>query len=140
MTFAIAADHAGFSLKQTFISLHEYAWEDHGTHAQTPADYPLLAQSMIPSILSKRCEFGVLICGTGIGMSIAANRFAGIRAALCLNQEMAYLARAHNNANILVLGARLISQDVALDCFKTFATSAFEEGRHRARLLLIDQA
>jgi ribose 5-phosphate isomerase B len=139
MIFAIAADHAGFLLKQKLLSLQEYSWEDHGTHTQTRADYPLLAQSIVPAILNQRCSFGVLICGTGIGMSIAANRFKGIRAALCLNAQMASLARSHNNANILVLGARLVCEDIAIDCLKTFANTPFEEGRHQERLLLIDK-
>jgi ribose 5-phosphate isomerase B len=137
-TIAIAADHAGFLLKQKLMSLHEHQWEDYGTHSQTPTDYPILARSIISAILSKRCVFGVLICGTGIGMSIAANRFKGIRAALCLNQEMATLARAHNDANVLVLGARTTSEDTAIDCLRTFATTPFEEGRHLARLQLLD--
>ncbi|MBN9565249.1 MAG: ribose 5-phosphate isomerase B [Alphaproteobacteria bacterium] len=138
ITLAIAADHAGFPLKQKLMNLDEYLWDDHGTHSTDPTDYPILARSIIPEVLSNRCAFGVLICGTGIGMSIAANRYKGIRAALCFNSEMAYLARTHNDANILVLGARTISDDVAVECLKTFATTSFEEGRHLGRIHLLD--
>ena len=89
-------------------------------------------------ILSGKAEKGIAICGTGIGMSIAANRFKNIRAALCFNEEMTALSRQHNNANVLVLGARIISPETAKNCVEKFLSTDFEGGRHQRRVELID--
>lgn len=136
----IASDHAGFALKKIFLdSYDEDFFVDLGTYSDSPCDYPEYAQKLAKFVLENDC-MGVLICGTGIGMSIAANRYQHIRAALCCNVEMAEMARKHNDANILVLGARIISSENALSCFKKFILTEFSgEERHRRRIEQIDK-
>ncbi|MBN9413211.1 MAG: ribose 5-phosphate isomerase B [Candidatus Paracaedimonas acanthamoebae] len=136
---AIASDHAGFPLKKVLIKTLENLninVFDLGTFTEESADYPDYARQVVSSILTEEVPAGVLICGTGIGMSIAANRHSGIRAAVCNEgTTSARLARAHNNANILCLGERLIGPEAAKDTLLTFITTAFEdEERHRRRL------
>lgn len=109
---------------------------DLGTHNEESCDYPVFAKRL--AIRLKNDDKGILICGTGIGMSIAANRFRNIRAALCFNEEMASLARQHNDANILVLGARTIFPETAKNCVEKFLSTDFEGGRHQRRLELIE--
>lgn len=108
---------------------------DLGTHSTESCDYPVFAKNLVNHL--KERDKGILICGTGIGMSITANRFENIRAALCFNEEMATLARRHNDANILVLGARIISPETAKNCVEKFLSTDFEGGRHQRRLELI---
>jgi ribose 5-phosphate isomerase B len=135
---AIAADHAGFELKAQSIVLLKslrYKVVDYGTNSAVLAvDYPDYAKIVCENILENNADYGILICGSGIGMSIAANRFSSIRAALCLDQYMAFVARAHNNANILILGARITSFDVAQQIIIKFFTTKFEGARHVNRL------
>ena len=134
MSTFIASDHAGFLLKQ-FLKT-KFNLLDLGTTNEEPCDYPLFAKKLTSRLTEN--DKGILICGTGIGMSIAANRFKHVRAALCFNEEMAVLARQHHNANVIVFGAKIISQETALVCTEKFLYTDFEGGRHERRLQLID--
>ena len=135
---ALAADHAGFKLKETLREAvvqwgHEVV--DLGTaDAQRSVDYPDFGYALARSIAAGEADCGVAVCGTGIGISIAANREPGVRAALCHNATAARLSRQHNDANILALGGRIIGTEVALDCLKTFLETDFEGGRHSGRV------
>ena len=131
----IASDHAGFDLKEQLVKYfkNDYKFVDLGTGSLDSTDYPDFAHKLSKKV-SKNDVFGVLICGSGIGMSIVANRYKKVRAALCLNEEMARLSREHNNANVLVLGSRLISLEEAIKCLCIFFSTDFEGGRHQARL------
>lgn len=138
---AVAADHAGFSLKQTLAAELRgagYGVLDLGTNNSESVDYPEFGAAMARALLEGRAGRGVLICGTGIGVSIAANRHKGIRAAVCHNVETARLARAHNDANVLVLGGRIVDEDTARSCLHTFLDTAFEGGRHERRVSMLD--
>ena len=132
----IASDHAGFQLKEDLKKYfkNDYEFYDFGTDSIDSVDYPDFAHNLSQKISDNKNSFGLLICGSGIGMSIVANRYKKIRAALCMNQEMAKLSREHNNANVLVLGSRLISYKEAIKCFIMFFKSNFEGNRHQARL------
>ena len=136
ITILIASDHAGFDLKEDLKKhfKNDYNFIDHGTNSSESVDYPDYAHSLAQQISKNKESFGVLICGSGIGMSMVANRYKFVRAALCLNEKMAKLSREHNNANILVLGSRLISCEEAIKCFIMFFKSNFEGNRHQARL------
>ena len=132
----IASDHAGFKLKKTLIEelQGEIKFEDLGPFSESSVDYPDYARKLSKQIDLKKDLIGVLICGSGIGMSMVANRFKNVRAALCMNNKMSILARQHNNANILVLGSRLISEQEAIKCLLVFLKTNYEGGRHQARL------
>ena len=132
----IASDHAGFELKKIFIDSSEFKsrFLDLGPFSSESVDYPDYAKKLSLLIQTSEYKKGVLICGSGIGMSMVANRFDNVRAALCMNQEMARLSRQHNNANILVLGSRLISAPEAIKCLIVFLDTNYEGGRHQARL------
>lgn len=136
----IASDHAGFMLKRELTERYsdKYELEDLGTYTSDSCDYPVYAEKLVHYVLENDCR-GVLICGTGIGMSIAANRHKKIRAALCSNAEMAEMSRRHNDANVLVLGAKVISPDEACECLEKFMTAEFEGGRHQRRIDLLDK-
>jgi ribose 5-phosphate isomerase B len=141
MKLVIAADHAGFALKELLkgdpiLSSHDVT--DLGTHDLESVDYPDFAQKLAHTILDGTANMGVLICGTGIGMSMAANRFKGIRAALCHDVTTAKLTRLHNNANILCLGARVIGTTTALDITEAFLHTSFEGGKHLVRTQKMD--
>ena len=131
----IASDHAGFFLKNKLIKYFKKKFEfiDFGTHSEESVDYPDFAHKLANEISTKNLS-GVLICGSGVGMSMVANRFKNVRAALCMNNKMSILARQHNNANILVLGSRLISEQEAIKCLLVFLKTNYEGGRHQARL------
>jgi ribose 5-phosphate isomerase B len=134
---AIASDHAGVALKEVLkkeIEQLGYVPEDLGTNTLDSVDYPDFADKLAESIKQGKAEKGVLICGTGIGISIAANRHKEIRAALCHNELTAKLSREHNDANVLALGARVVDEATAKTCVKTFLTTAFEGGRHQKRV------
>ena len=111
---------------------------DCGTNSDEAVDYPDFAKLAVNNILKEKSNISVLICGSGIGMSITANRFKGIRAALCRNSKEAKLARQHNNANVLVLAGRQIDVDEAKNCFRIFVNTSFEGGRHKKRIEKID--
>lgn len=133
-TIAIAGDHAGFELKAALkgeLAEQGYAVLDLGTETTASVDYPDFADRLAAALKDGRAKRGVLICGTGIGISIAANRHRHIRAALVHDVTSARLTRQHNDANVLCLGARLIGSDVAKDCLKVFLGTEFEGGRHQ---------
>lgn len=136
-TIAIASDHAGFALKAELaeeLRRMDFDVLDLGTDDERSVDYPDFANALAEAILDGRAPQGVLICGTGIGISMAANRHRGIRAAPCHDVTSARLARQHNDANVLGLGARLIGPEVARECLRTFFTTDFEGGRHKRRV------
>ena len=137
----ISSDHAGVSLKQ-YIREHlekkGFKVVDVGPDSTASVDYPLYARIVCERVLAAQDILGILICGTGIGMSIAANRFKGIRAAVCLNEYHARMSREHNNANVLCLGERVVGPGLALGLVDAFVEFEFEGGRHQRRLDLID--
>ena len=140
-TITIACDHAGYDLKNALkkeILNMGFEVMDCGTNSSESVDYPDFAKLAVDSILKKKSDIAVLICGSGIGMSITANRFKGIRAALCRSTDDAKLARQHNNANILTLPGRQIDVDEAKNCFKIFINTQFDGGRHQKRVKKID--
>ena len=142
MKVAVASDHAGFELKEKvkeYLESEGHSVEDLGCHGTESCDYPDYAKKLCRTILENRCERGVLICGTGLGMSYTANRFKGIRAALCVNPFMAEMARAHNDANVLVLGARVIGFDTGREILNVWMKTPFEGGRHQRRICKIDE-
>lgn len=134
---AIASDHAGFDLKHLLkeeLAVAGHPVLDLGADSKDSVDYPDFANKLAEMINTGVAERGVLICGTGIGISIAANRHRAIRAALCHDALSARMARQHNDANVLVLGARLIGVEVARDCLHVFLSTAFDGGRHALRV------
>lgn len=134
---AFAADHAGFDLKQALIRGFEAEGGqalDLGTHSAESVDYPDMAEALARCIAEGRAARGVIVCGTGIGIAIAANRHRHIRAAVCHDVTSARLTRLHNDANVLALGARLIGSEVAADCLRAFLATEFEGGRHARRV------
>lgn len=137
---AIANDHAGVKLKNKIIDkLRQKNFKilDLGTNSEDSVDYPDFAYKMNEEFIKKEVKRGILICGSGIGMSIAANRSSVIRAALCVNEFMAEKARSHNDANILVLGSKLIDDDLSVRIVDIFLSTEFEGGRHLARVAKI---
>ncbi len=141
MKIAIGSDHAGFPLKEAvkeFLIKEGYAVEDVGTHSEDSTDYPLYAQRVSRLVQEGKADMGILVCGTGIGMSITANKFRGIRASLCTNEYMARMSRRHNNANVLCLGSRVVGVDLALSIVKAWLSEDFEGGRHLKRLTIIE--
>mgnify|MGYP001954355140 CR=1 FL=1 len=135
---AIGNDHAAFSLKKTvieFLKEHNLPYKDYGAfETQEGVDYPDYALKVAYAVASGECEKGILLCGTGIGVSIAANKVRGIRAAVCSDVFSAKAARNHNNANILCLGERVIGTGVAREILEAFFSSDFEGGRHQRRI------
>jgi len=141
MIISIGADHGGFELKEElaeFIKSSGHSVIDRGTDSPDSVDYPDYAKPVAQDILEKRADFGVLICGSGIGISIAANRFNGIRAALVTRKEYAALSRQHNNANIIVFGGRFTTAQEAKEYLEIFLSTEFEGGRHEKRVCKID--
>jgi ribose 5-phosphate isomerase B len=137
LAVAFGADHAGAMLKDYLaatLRAEGFAVHDLGTHGTASVDYPDFAHRVAAAVLDGTVQLGVLVCGTGIGMSIAANRHLGIRCAVAHDVTSARLSRAHNNANVLALGARLLGETVALDCLRAFLATGFEGGRHVQRL------
>lgn len=132
---AIASDHAGFELKQAVVRhLGADKVLDLGTNALDSVDYPDFGFAVAKAIEEGKVAQGIVICGSGIGISIAANRNPAVRAALCMTPEMAKLSRLHNDANVLALGARLIEEKIAFECVDTFLNTKFEGGRHEKRV------
>lgn len=137
MKIAIGSDHGGYELKELIADyLHSNGHEvaDCGCNSLDSVDYPDFAEKVCSEVRSSSCEAGILICGTGIGMSIAANRYRDIRAALCHEAFTARMSREHNNANVLCLGARVVGSEVALDIVRVWVSTDFAGGRHQKRL------
>lgn len=137
MKIAIGSDHGGFKLKGEIIKhLKEKQIEvvDFGAYNQDSCDYPDFGLKVAEEVAMKNFEFGILICGTGIGISISANKVTGIRAALCSDTFSAHATREHNNANILALGERVVGVGLALDIVDTFLNAKFQGGRHQNRI------
>jgi ribose 5-phosphate isomerase B len=140
-TIFIAADHAGFILKNQlidFLKSKSFIVNDLGTNSKESVDYPLYAHMLSKEILENKAR-GILICGSGIGMDISANRHRGIRAALCHNTEIAQLSRKHNNSNVLVLGARFCNEALAKEILESWLNTEFDGGRHERRVELIEK-
>ncbi len=134
---ALGSDHAGFELKKMIVD-HLVSTgktiKDHGVFSNSSIDYPDIAYSVAKGLQSGECKYGILICGTGIGMAIAANKHRGIRAALCSETVSARLAKEHNDANIITLGSRIIGSGLALEIVEAFLNADFQGGRHSRRL------
>ncbi|MBL4804150.1 MAG: ribose 5-phosphate isomerase B [Alphaproteobacteria bacterium] len=137
---AIASDHGGYSLKKAIKEkFSSYDWVDLGTDSTESVDYPEFGYSVAEAIEKGKVEFGVIVCGTGIGISIAANRNPAVRAALCTDTTMARLTRQHNDANVLALGERIIGEEAAFDIVEVFLNTEFEGGRHARRVEKLSQ-
>jgi ribose 5-phosphate isomerase B len=137
MKIAIGADHGGFELKQVlipFLQGRDIEVLDAGTHSADSVDYPNYVEAVALLVVHGDADAGIVICGTGIGISIAANKVPGIRAALVTSPEMAALAKQHNNANVLALGGRILSQETAEACVAAWLDASFEGERHLRRL------
>lgn len=137
MIIAIGSDHAGFTRKQEILEhLQSQGHEvkDLGTYSKDSMDYPDVAVEVAKQVASKEVERGILVCGSGIGVSIVANKTEGVRAANCVNEEMASLSRQHNDANVLALGERLVDTKTALSMVDIFLSTRFEGGRHQQRV------
>ena len=142
MKIALGADHAGFELKEKIKQFLQDAGHevlDLGCHSIASVDYPVYGAKVAKAVLQGEAERGILVCGTGLGMSMVANRFPGIRAALCHELFTARMSRLHNDANVLVLGGRVIGDVLALEMVKVFLETPFEGGRHLRRVNQIDE-
>lgn len=142
MKIAIASDHGGFEMKQALIehfAKQNIVLQDLGTHDVCSVDYPDYADKMAECILSGKADLGILICGTGVGISIAANRHKGIRAALLYNKFVAAKAKEHNNANVIVFGGRTMTVPEVIEYCDIFLHSTYEGGRHQQRLDKLDK-
>lgn len=142
MKITIGADHGGYLLKNLVVDHlknngHEV--QDCGTHTSDSVDYPNFAKEVTSSVTSESAALGILVCGSGIGMSMAANKVNGVRAALCFNAYMGRMTRAHNNANVLCLGERVLGSGTALDIVDAFVNTKFEGGRHQRRIDLVTE-
>lgn len=139
---AIANDHTSLELKKEIIALLEemgLPYRDFGTNEHTSCDYPLFAWRAARAVAAGECEMGIVLCGTGIGVSLAANKVKGIRCALCSEPYSAGMARRHNNANMLAMGARVLGPELAKAVARAFLTAEFEGGRHARRVGLIER-
>ncbi len=137
MKIVLAADHGGFELKEIIkksLLVADYDVVDVGCDSIDSVDYPDFAEKAVSIMLTGECQRGILVCGTGIGMSIAANRHRQIRAANCFDERTAKLSREHNNANVLCLGARVLDVDTAIQMVLTWLTTEFAGGRHQKRI------
>jgi ribose 5-phosphate isomerase B len=139
---AIGSDHAGFLVKETirkYLQAAGYSVDDQGTSSEESVDYPDYGKAVGESVASKRADLGIAVCGSGIGISIAANKVPGIRAALAHDINTARLAREHNDANVLALGGRIVTPEAAIEMVQIFLTSAYLAGRHQRRVDKITQ-
>ena len=142
MKIALGADHGGYKLKEEikkYLTEKEIEWVDFGADSEQRADYPVLAKKVCKSIQDKQADFGIVICKTGYGMSIVANKFKGIRCATCYNEESAKFAKLHNNINVLGLGAEYLTVNEAICILRMILATEFEGGRHGERLNLIKE-
>lgn len=134
---AVGSDHAGFALKESvrgYLEAKGFSVDDCGVHSPESADYPDYAERVASRVARNEVQTGVVICGTGLGVSIAANKVAGIRAAVCNNTLLARFARAHNNANVLAMGGRIVDEAEARRIIDTWFSTPFEGGRHEERV------
>lgn len=141
MKIAIASDHGGVDLKEiisNFLKNKNFQVVDLGTNDTTSVDYPIFADKLADNILKKESDLGILVCGTGVGISIRANRHKGIRAALLYDDEVAVMAKKHNNANVIVFGGRTMNSNDVLKRIDIFLNTEFEDGRHQKRIDLLD--
>lgn len=141
MKISVGSDHRGYWLKEKLKEIlleNGHIVDDVGCEKTESCDYPEFAQKVAGKVADNTSDRGILICGSGIGMSIAANRFLNVRAALCYNEEAAQLSRAHNDSNVLVLGANFVSPEKAGKILQAWLDTVFEQGRHQKRLNLID--
>ncbi len=137
---AIGCDHGAYELKETVkkhLESRGYTCIDHGTYSTESVNYPIYAHAVCQSIQKGEAALGILLCGTGIGMSLAANKHKGIRAALCSDTFSARLTRNHNDANVLCIGARVVGYGLALDIVDEFLDATFEGGRHEERVKMV---
>ena len=140
MKIAIGSDHGGYALKEyiyQYLLEEGYEVTDFGTHNEESCDYPVYAQKVAEAVAAGKYQRGILLCGTGIGISIAANKVPGIRCALVSDCYSARMSRQHNDSNVLALGGRVLGPEVAIDIVKTWIGAAFESGRHQRRVDLI---
>ena len=140
MKIAIGCDHGGYLLKQDiliWLEENDYEFEDFGCYNTESVDYPVYAEKVARAVASGECEKGIVICTTGIGVSMAANKVKGIRCALCGDSYSAEMTRRHNDANVLAMGAGIIGPNMAKKITEVFLTTAFEGGRHARRVALI---
>ena len=140
MKVAIGSDHAGYKLKEEIKSILDemsIEYQDYGCKTEDPCDYPDIAAPVARAVSSGEADRGILVCGTGIGMSIAANKIRGIRASLCHDVFSAKMTREHNNSNVLTIGARVIDSELALEIVKTWLAAEYQGGRHARRLAKI---
>lgn len=139
---AIASDHAGYQLKEKlkkYLEANNIVYNDLGTYSEESCHYPVYAKKLCKEITDGRCDKGILICGTGIGMSMVANKQKGIRAAACSDYFSAKYTRAHNDANVLCLGARVIGEGLAEELVNVFLNTPFEGGKHKIRIDMFEE-
>ncbi len=143
MIIAIASDHGGYQLKETvkeyLRTRNDIQIVDLGTDSEESVDYPIYGKACAEAVASGKADRGIVCCGTGIGISIAANKVKGIRCGLCTSVEMAELTRKHNNANMLAMGGRTTDPDLALEITKAWLDTEFEGGRHKRRTDMLDE-
>lgn len=142
MKIGLGADHGGYELKEEirrYLEERGISVVDYGTHDLSSVDYPSYGQAVAKGIRAGEVERGIVCCGSGIGISISANRFHGIRAALCTDPYMAQLSRRHNNSNVLALGGRLTGRDMALEIVRMWLETEFDGGRHQRRIDQLDE-
>lgn len=141
MKIAIGCDHGGFSLKEKiihYLEVNNIDFKDFGTYTQEAIDYPVIAQNVSKAVAKGDFDRAILVCGTGLGMSIAANKVKGIRAVALENTYSARVSRAHNNANVLCLGGRVLGEHLALDIVDMWLKTGFEGGRHKRRIDMLE--
>jgi ribose 5-phosphate isomerase B len=141
LMIAIGSDHGGYALKEEvkkYLDEKGIEYKDFGCYSEERTDYPIYGEAVAKAVQSKECEKGILICGTGFGMTMVANKFKGIRCASCWNEEVAKLLKAHNNANIIALPGRFINISQAVVMIRAWLATEFMEGRHTDRLQMIE--
>lgn len=142
MKIALGSDHRGFGLKEKikkYFEKSQLEYKDFGAFSEEKTDYPIIVEKVATSIQNNECDLGILICGTGFGMCITANKFKGIRAATCYNEETAKLSKLHNNTNVLTLGANYLEIDETIKIINIWLNTEFEGGRHKKRIEEIEK-
>lgn len=139
---AIGSDHGGYELKEIiklYLEKHGYEYKDFGTHDGNSIDYPIIAKEVAKKVACKEFDKGILVCGSGLGVAIAANKVKGVRAVTCHDTYCAKMSRLHNNANVLTMGGRVIGADVACEIVKIWIETEFEGGRHQRRVDMLEE-